>query len=62
MMTDVEPGPDAEFLERFHTSIDHNAEESQRDDGWRVFLCRQHCHGNLVVDTTKKNHYQVLLY
>ena len=55
MMSDVHPGPDAGFLERYG---DHQ-QERRRDIGWKAFLCRQHCHGQLVVDTTQKGHYRV---
>jgi hypothetical protein len=57
MMSDVHPGPDAGFLERYATG-DHQ-EEGRSDVGWNAFLCRQHCHGQLVVDTTQKGHYRV---
>lgn len=57
MMSDVHPGPDAGYLERYATG-DHQ-EERQSDIGWNAFLCRQHCHGQLVVDTTQKGHYRV---
>lgn len=57
MMSDVHPGPDAAFLDRFNGG--NNPEEGRRDIGWKEFLCRQHCHGRLVVDTTKKGHYRV---
>ena len=56
MMTDVHPGPDdAGFIERFASAHD----ESRSDIGRKAFLCRQHCHGSLVVDTTQKGHYRV---
>ena len=58
MMSDVHPGPDAGFLER-HGSGDHQQQENQSDIGWKALLCRQHCNGHLVVDTTQKGHYRV---
>ncbi|KAK4022302.1 hypothetical protein OUZ56_007775 [Daphnia magna] len=59
MMSDVHPGPDAGFLERFASGEDHHSER-QSDVGWKAFLCRQHCCGQLVVDTTQKGHYKWL--
>lgn len=61
MMSDVHPGPDAGFLERFASGEDHHSER-QSDVGWKAFLCRQHCCGQLVVDTTQKGHYKVRIY
>lgn len=58
MMTDVDAGPDAEFLERY-TTADNQPGENRKIVGWRAFLCKQHCRGNLVVDTTQKSHYRV---
>ncbi|XP_057368745.1 cyclic nucleotide-gated cation channel subunit A-like [Daphnia carinata] len=59
MMSDVHPGPDADFLERF-ASGEHHHHERQSDIGGKAFLCGQHCRGQLVVDTTQKGHYRWL--
>ena len=59
MMADVQPGPDAGFLERF---TNEHQQETRNDVGWKAFLLRQHCHGQLVVDTTQKGHYRVRIF
>lgn len=56
MMSDVHHNLDGGFLERFAAA---DQEVVRHDIGWKAFLCRQHCHGNLVVDTTQKGHYRV---